>query len=483
MPDPRLQEEIGKLTVRDGVWTKAAPRSESFILQNSKATDFLNYWTLNFDLSFLSDSASIAEASLYIFLAAANTDSQSMPSLSLEVFDGTKKFAEGCQASCSADTNGVTCFKCSPNMAAVGQAPCVAPVCDGDKIGDGSFKGSDTKLFVKLDLTASHVRTFVGAGKGLMPLTVVMPRQRSSPLDGASLQTLMCGRTRQTLGEEQVLHAAGARRWVDRQQYQPSYNAAPGFPAPVVRAEGDETVVHTMRWGLVPSFTKLNDKPDYWRMFNARSESLAEKPSFRRLVPSKRCLGPQCCEEVKKPSPASFFKPRSSAAGAKAAAQQDAGTSKEQGAAEVKAEPGLKEEEGAAGAATEVVAAEPASASAAMVKQEQEGEQRLQQDAEGGAGPEQQQQGGAAAAAVNADEQPREHQAAGTAAAVGEQATDAAPASPVPPQPQQGQQQGTPQKRRQPGSGGGKASGGGKGGSAKKAKLPGQKDITQFFKK
>lgn len=248
MPDPRLQEEIGKLTVRDGVWTKAAPRSESFILQNSKATDFLNYWTLNFDLSFLSDSASIAEASLYIFLAAANTDSQSMPSLSLEVFDGTKKFAEGCQASCSADTNGVTCFKCSPNMAAVGQAPCVAPVCDGDKvrscaarvwvlvallaslahhwllawgrqplcratpprpctsrpanrrrprclpqIGDGSFKGSDTKLFVKLDLTASHVRTFVGAGKGLMPLTVVMPRQRSSPLDGASLQTLVGG--------------------------------------------------------------------------------------------------------------------------------------------------------------------------------------------------------------------------------------------------------------------------------------------------
>lgn len=59
----------------------------------------------------------------------------------------------------------------------------------------------------------------------------------------------MCGRTRQTLGEEQVLHAAGARRWVDRQQYQPSYNAAPGFPAPVVRAEGDETVVHTMRCG------------------------------------------------------------------------------------------------------------------------------------------------------------------------------------------------------------------------------------------
>ncbi|CAM9349074.1 unnamed protein product [Ectocarpus sp. 12 AP-2014] len=39
-----------------------------------------------------------------------------------------------------------------------------------------------------------------------------------------------------------------------------------------------------MRWGLVPSFTKKGDKPDFFRMFNARSETAAEKPSFRRLV-------------------------------------------------------------------------------------------------------------------------------------------------------------------------------------------------------
>jgi putative SOS response-associated peptidase YedK len=45
-----------------------------------------------------------------------------------------------------------------------------------------------------------------------------------------------------------------------------------------------------MQWGLIPSFTKPTDKPDFWRMFNARSESIREKPSFRRLVPSKRCV-------------------------------------------------------------------------------------------------------------------------------------------------------------------------------------------------
>lgn len=53
---------------------------------------------------------------------------------------------------------------------------------------------------------------------------------------------------------------------------------------------GVEPVVHCMKWGLVPSFTKKNEKPDHFRMFNARSESVHEKASFRRLIPSCRCL-------------------------------------------------------------------------------------------------------------------------------------------------------------------------------------------------
>lgn len=45
-----------------------------------------------------------------------------------------------------------------------------------------------------------------------------------------------------------------------------------------------------MKWGLVPSYTKRDVKPDYFRMFNARSETVAEKSAFRRLVNSKRCV-------------------------------------------------------------------------------------------------------------------------------------------------------------------------------------------------
>ncbi|KAL2488239.1 hypothetical protein Fot_41531 [Forsythia ovata] len=77
-------------------------------------------------------------------------------------------------------------------------------------------------------------------------------------------------------------------------RYRPSYNVAPGFNVPVVRREdgGDcgGAVVHCMKWGLIPSFTKKAEKPDHFKMFNARSESIREKASFRRLVPNNRCL-------------------------------------------------------------------------------------------------------------------------------------------------------------------------------------------------
>ncbi|XP_059432624.1 uncharacterized protein LOC132165919 isoform X2 [Corylus avellana] len=45
-----------------------------------------------------------------------------------------------------------------------------------------------------------------------------------------------------------------------------------------------------MKWGLIPSFTKKTERPDHYKMFNARSESICEKASFRRLVPKSRCL-------------------------------------------------------------------------------------------------------------------------------------------------------------------------------------------------
>ncbi|CAM9462771.1 unnamed protein product [Ascophyllum nodosum] len=67
--------------------------------------------------------------------------------------------------------------------------------------------------------------------------------------------------------------------------YRRRENAHPGNSTPIAyrTTRGDEAL-RSMRWGLVPSFTRQGDKPDFFRMFNARSETAAEKPSFRQLV-------------------------------------------------------------------------------------------------------------------------------------------------------------------------------------------------------
>ncbi|KVI03772.1 embryonic stem cell-specific 5-hydroxymethylcytosine-binding protein isoform X2 [Cynara cardunculus var. scolymus] len=108
----------------------------------------------------------------------------------------------------------------------------------------------------------------------------------------------MCGRCRCSLRPDDIPRSCnlGNRpvRFVDTDRYRPAYNVSPGSNLPVVRralgADGEEVVVQCMKWGLIPSFTKKTEKPDYYRMFNARSESIGEKASFRRLVPANRCL-------------------------------------------------------------------------------------------------------------------------------------------------------------------------------------------------
>ncbi|KAK6940450.1 SOS response associated peptidase (SRAP) [Dillenia turbinata] len=112
----------------------------------------------------------------------------------------------------------------------------------------------------------------------------------------------MCGRARCTLRPDDIPRAChvdgGSVRSLHMDRYRPSFNVSPGSNLPVVRrgdgpsgtdSEGG-AVLHCMKWGLVPSFTKKTDKPDHFKMFNARSESIGEKASFRRLIPKNRCL-------------------------------------------------------------------------------------------------------------------------------------------------------------------------------------------------
>src|SRR5271166_4280225 len=69
----------------------------------------------------------------------------------------------------------------------------------------------------------------------------------------------------------------------------PRFNIAPTQPVAVVR-EKPETgrELAFLHWGLIPSWA---DDPSIGnRMANARSETAATKPSFRRSYRSRRCL-------------------------------------------------------------------------------------------------------------------------------------------------------------------------------------------------
>jgi putative SOS response-associated peptidase YedK len=70
----------------------------------------------------------------------------------------------------------------------------------------------------------------------------------------------------------------------------PRYNIAPTQPVPVVRVmpERSEREFTYLTWGLIPSWAK--DPKMGAKLINARSETLAEKPSFRTALKRRRCL-------------------------------------------------------------------------------------------------------------------------------------------------------------------------------------------------
>jgi putative SOS response-associated peptidase YedK len=70
----------------------------------------------------------------------------------------------------------------------------------------------------------------------------------------------------------------------------PRGNISPTQMIAAVRrpAEGSPRVLAWLRWGLIPSWSK--DAKIAARLINARSETLAEKPSFRTPFAKRRCL-------------------------------------------------------------------------------------------------------------------------------------------------------------------------------------------------
>ncbi|MBA4495576.1 SOS response-associated peptidase [Paenactinomyces guangxiensis] len=70
-------------------------------------------------------------------------------------------------------------------------------------------------------------------------------------------------------------------------ELKPRYNIAPTQPVLAVMG-GEQRKGTLLRWGLIPFWSK--DTKIGNRMINARSETVHEKPSFKRLLKRQRCL-------------------------------------------------------------------------------------------------------------------------------------------------------------------------------------------------
>ena len=100
--------------------------------------------------------------------------------------------------------------------------------------------------------------------------------------------------------------------FIDSERFWPSYNICPSSFVPVLVMQdrlmkyynslqnnnnnnnnsndsNGDLVLHSMKWGLIPSFSKTS-KGIGFRTINARIETIKSKPTYRRLVNSKRCI-------------------------------------------------------------------------------------------------------------------------------------------------------------------------------------------------
>ena len=74
--------------------------------------------------------------------------------------------------------------------------------------------------------------------------------------------------------------------------FKPRYNIAPTQGNLVVRKrpEDERVLMSAMRWGLLPSWSRTGETTSL--LINARSETVAEKPSFTAAYQRRRCLVP-----------------------------------------------------------------------------------------------------------------------------------------------------------------------------------------------
>jgi putative SOS response-associated peptidase YedK len=99
----------------------------------------------------------------------------------------------------------------------------------------------------------------------------------------------MCGRY-VSVSSPSLLAAHFGVEEVRTDDAEANYNVAPRAEVPIVAVSRDVRVLDRVRWGLVPFWAKDASIGD--KLINARAETVAEKPAYRRAFERKRCIIP-----------------------------------------------------------------------------------------------------------------------------------------------------------------------------------------------
>jgi putative SOS response-associated peptidase YedK len=101
----------------------------------------------------------------------------------------------------------------------------------------------------------------------------------------------MCGRFTLVVTYEELLEILDKNYEIksfESKHELPRYNIAPTQDVISIIHDGEKYRAGYLKWGLVPSFAK--DEKIGLKMINAKAETLLEKPSFAKLIETKRCV-------------------------------------------------------------------------------------------------------------------------------------------------------------------------------------------------
>jgi putative SOS response-associated peptidase YedK len=102
----------------------------------------------------------------------------------------------------------------------------------------------------------------------------------------------MCGRSTYKLTWEELVALYRLTLDSPPHNFEPRYNVCPTDPIDAIVAQDGRRDLMRMRWGLVPRWWSKPLKELRLATFNARAETVIEKPFFREAFKRNRCLIP-----------------------------------------------------------------------------------------------------------------------------------------------------------------------------------------------